>query len=140
MPGRLGELRWVARLVVEATLVDLVREHGGLLGLRDEHGLEAALARPRQRLAYTPEADVCELAAVYGHGLAASHPFHDGNRRIAVVTMVVFLELNGAALAATEAEVVTLMLALAAGELDDDGLAAWLRARITDAGGASGSQ
>ena len=54
--------------------------------------------------------------------------------------MVVFLELNGVELAATEAEVVTVMPALAAGELDDDGLAAWLRARIIDAGGASGQE
>ena len=123
---------------MEAAQFDLVREHGGLLGLRDEHGLEAALARPRQRLAYTPGADVCELAAVYGHGLAASHPFHDGNKRIAFVTMAVFLELNGVELASTEAEVVTVMLALAAGELDEDGLAKWLRSRTAGAGGVSG--
>ena len=139
MPGRRQEEpRWVDRLVVEATQFDLVRAHGGLLGLRDEHGLEAGLARPRQRLAYTPEADACELAAVYGHGLAASHPFHDGNKRIAFVTMAVFLELNGVELAATEAEVVTVMLALAAGELDEDGLAKWLRSRTAGAGGVSG--
>lgn len=139
MPSPLqDEPRWVDRLVVEAVQFDLVRAHGGLLGLRDEHGLEAALARPRQRLAYTPGADVCELAAVYGHGLAASHPFHDGNKRIAFVTMAVFLELNGVELAATEAEVVTVMLALAAGELDEDGLSKWLRSRTAGAGGVSG--
>ena len=138
MPSRSKEPRWVDRLVVEAVKLDLVREHGGLLGLRDEHGLEAALARPRRPLAYTPEADVSELAAVYGHGLAASHPFHDGNKRIAFVTMAVFLELNGVELAATEAEVVTVMLALAAGELDEDGLAKWLRSRTAGAGGVSG--
>ena len=139
MPGRRQEEpRWVDRLVVEATQFDLVRAHGGLLGLRDEHGLEAALARPRQRLAYTPEANACELAAAYGHGLAASHPFHDGNKRIAFVTMAVFLELNGVELAATEADVVTVMLALAAGELDEDGLAKWLRSRTAGAGGVSG--
>jgi death-on-curing protein len=139
VPGRRQEEpRWVDRLVAEATQFDLVREHGGLLGLRDEHGLEAALARPRQRLAYTPAADLCELAAVYGHGLSASHPFHDGNKRVAFVTMAVFLELTGVELAATEAEVVTVMTALAAGELDEDGLAKWLRSRTAGAGGVSG--
>jgi len=138
VPSQSHEPRWVDRLVVEAVQFDLVREHGGMHGLRDEHGLDAALARPRQRLAYLPDADLAELAAAYGHGLAASHPFHDGNKRIAFVTMAVFLELNRVELAATEAEVVTVMLALAAGELDENGLAAWLRARIADAGGASG--
>ena len=133
------EPRCVDRLVVEAVQFDLIREHGGMPGLRDENGLEAALARPRQRHAYEPEADLAELAAMYGHGLAASHPFHDGNKRIAFVTMAVFLGLNGFEVAAPEAEVVTVMLALAAGELDEDGLAVWLRSRMIDAaGGESG--
>ena len=134
MPGRRQEPRWVDRLVVESVQFDLVREHGGMPGLRDENTLEAALARPRQRLAYAQAADLAELAAAYGHGLAAGHPFHDGNKRIAFVTMAVFLEMNGAELVATEAEVVAVMLALAAGELDEDGLAAWLR---TTTAGAS---
>jgi death-on-curing protein len=138
VPNRRQEPRWIDRLVVEAVQFDLIREHGGLPGLRDEHGLESALARPRQRLAYKAEADLAELAAAYGHGLAASHPFHDGDKRIAFVTMTVFLELNGVELAATEAEVVTVMLALAAGELDEDRLAEWLRSRTAGAGGASG--
>jgi death-on-curing protein len=138
VPNRRQEPRWIDRLVVEAVQFDLIREHGGLPGLRDEHGLESALSRPRQRLAYKAEADLAELAAAYGHGLAANHPFHDGNKRIAFVTMTVFLELNGVELAATEAEVVTVMLALAAGELDEDRLAEWLRSRTAGAGGASG--
>jgi len=139
VPSGREEPRWVDRLVVEAVQFDLIREHGGMPGLRDEHGLDAALARPRQRLAYEPDADLAELAAGYGHGLAASHPFHDGNKRIAFVTMAVFLELNGVELQAAEADVVAVMLALAAGELDESGLAAWLRARTLDAaGGTSG--
>ena len=69
----------------------------------------------------------------------ARTPFHDGNKRIAFVTIAVFLELNGVEFEASEAEVVTVMPAIAAGELDEDGLAAWLRARSKDeAGGACG--
>jgi death-on-curing protein len=129
----------VDRLVVEAVQFDLVREHGGLPGLRDEHGLEAAPARPRQRLAYKPESDLGELAASYGHGLAASHPFLDGNKRVAFVTMAVFLELNGVELRAPEHEVVTVMLGLGAGKLNEDELAAWLKSRMASpAGGATG--
>lgn len=135
-PG--AEPRWVDRLVVEAVQFDLIREHGGMPGLRDEHALEAALARPLQRHAYRARADLAELAAAYGHGLATGHPFHDGNKRIAFVIMVVFLELNGVELEAEEAEVVTVMLALAAGELDEERLAAWVRTRIAPAEEASG--
>jgi death on curing protein len=138
MTKRSGEPRWVDRLVVEAVQFDLIREHGGMPGLRDEHALEAALARPLQRRAYRPEADLAELAATYGHGLAAGHPFHDGNKRIAFVILAVFLELNGVELEADEAEVVTVMLGLAAGELSEEQLAAWVRTRTATAGPSSG--
>ena len=138
MAGRSGEPRWVDRLVVEAVQFDLIREHGGMPGVRDEHALEAALARPRQRRAYRADADPAELAAAYGHGLATGHPFHDGNKRIAFVTMAVFLEFNGAEFEAEEPEVVTVMLALAAGEMTEEELASWVRARIPATGQASG--
>ena len=112
--------------------VDLVREHGGLSGLHDEHALESALARARRRYASAPESDLAELAAAYGRGLASSHPFADGNKRVAFVTMAVFLGLNGRAIEAPEGEVVAVMLALAGGELDEAGLAEWLRSRLVD--------
>ena len=64
----------------------------------------------------------------YGHGLATSHPFIDGNKRIAFVTMAVFAGLNGKAIEAPESEVVSVMTALAGGELPEAALADWLRA------------
>jgi death-on-curing protein len=128
------EPRWIDRLVVEAVQFDLIREHGGMPGLRDEHGLEAALARPLQRRAYRPDADLAELAAAYGHGLVAGHPFRDGNKRIAFVIMAVFLELNGVELEADESEVVRVMLGLAAAELSEEQLAARVRTRTASAG------
>ncbi|HEY5549347.1 MAG TPA: type II toxin-antitoxin system death-on-curing family toxin [Coriobacteriia bacterium] len=126
----LGEPRWVDRLVVEAIHFDLVRAHGGLSGLRDENGLESALARPRQHLTYRPESDVAALAAAYAFGLTRNHPFNDGNKRVAFVTMGVFLGLNGYEFEAPESEVVTVMLDLAAGELDEDQLAGWIRPHL----------
>ena len=121
------EPRWVSRLVVDAIHTDMLLTHGGLPGLRDEALLESALARPRQRLAYEPTSDLAELAAAYGFGLARNHPYRDGNKRVAFVTMAVFLGLNGQDFNATEAEVVTTMVALAAGELDEVALAEWVR-------------
>jgi len=128
------EPHWVDRLVVEAVHLDLIREHGGMPGIRDEHALEAALARAQQRFAHEPTVDLAGLAATYGHGLARSHPFNDGNKRIAFVTMGVFLGLNGREIEVPEAEVVTVMLALAAGDLDEEELASWLRSRLTPKG------
>ena len=128
-----GEPRWVDRLVVEAVQFDLIRAHGGLSGVRDDHALDSALARAPQRYAYEPETDLAALAAVYGHGLTTNHPFNDGNKRIAFVTMAVFLGLNGYEIEAPEAEVVTVMPALAAGDWDETRLAEWLRGRIVPA-------
>jgi death-on-curing protein len=117
----------VSRLVVEAVQADLLLSHGGLPGLRDEDLLESALARPRQRFAYDTTTDLASLAAAYGFGLAGNHPFKDGNKRVAFVTMAVFLGLNGLEFTAAEAEVVTTMVALASGTLAEDGLADWIR-------------
>ena len=117
----------MSRLVAEAIHFDMLRAHGGMPGLRDEGALESALARPRQRLAHETESDLPALAAAYGYGLASSHPFNDGNKRVAFVVMAVFLGLNGYDLDAPEAEVVTTMLDLAAGVLTESGLAVWVR-------------
>lgn len=132
MSARRWEPRWVDRLVVEATQFDLIRTHGGMPGLRDEHALESALARARQRYAYDPNNDLAALAAAYGHGLAGDHPFNDGDKRIAFVTMAIFLGLNGREIEAPEEEVVTVMVALAAGELGEEELASWLRSRMVE--------
>jgi death-on-curing protein len=123
------EPRWVPRLVVEAIHVDQVREHGGLIGIRDENALESALARARQRWFYEPGVDLSRLAADYAFGLSTNHPFNDGNKRVAFVTAVTFLGLNGLEFEATDEDVVATMLTLASGKLSEKKLADWFRAR-----------
>ncbi|MCC7001507.1 MAG: type II toxin-antitoxin system death-on-curing family toxin, partial [Gemmatimonadaceae bacterium] len=118
------------RLVVDAAHLDQLREHGGLPGVRDENGLEAALARPQQKWHYEPDADLATLAAAYAFGLARAHACNDGNKRTAFLTAVIFLGLNGKDLDATESEVVQAMTALAAGSLSEPDLAAWIRERL----------
>jgi death-on-curing protein len=118
---------WVPRVVVDAVHLDQLREHGGLQGVRDENALESALARARNKWAYDSISDLAILAAAYGYGLATSHPYRDGNKRVAFLTMVVFLGLNGWDLDAPEAEVVSIVLAVAAGEIQEPELAEWLQ-------------
>jgi death-on-curing protein len=116
---------------VDAVHWDQIREHGGLAGIRDETVLESALARARHKWHYEEATDLPTLAAAYGFGLCRNHPYRDGNKRVAFVVMVVFLELNGLILKADETEVVTAMLALAAGQLSENELATWLREHVT---------
>ena len=123
-----SEPRWVSRLLVEAMHFDQLRAHGGMPGLRDDGALDSALARPRNKRAYGRRVDLAALAAAYAFGLARSHPFNDGNKRLAFLTAVVFLGLNGWDFEAPEAEVVAHMVALAAGRLTEAKCAAWFRA------------
>jgi death-on-curing protein len=111
---------------------DSISTHGGLPGLRDEKLLESALARPKQAFAYGSGIDTAALAAAYAYGLARNHPYHDGNKRIAFMTMAVFAELNGFELEAAETDVVDVMLRLASGDLEEEQLAEWLRAKLVE--------
>ena len=102
-------------------------EHGGMAGVRDENLLASALARPHNVEAYGDKPDVAALAAAYAFGIARNHPFFDGNKRTAFVLMELFLNLNGWRLEGSDADCITTMLALAAGDLSEENLASWLR-------------
>jgi death on curing protein len=121
------EPRWVSVLAVKSIHADQIESHGGLPGIRDQAGLEAALGRPRNKWGYAASTDLCALAAAYAFGLAQNHPFNDGNKRTSFLTMVAFLGLNGLEFKASEADVVTAFVALAAGTSTEAQLTAWIR-------------
>ena len=121
---------WIDAAVLRAVHEEQLVEHGGAPGVRDIGLFESALARPRH-LAMYGEPDLAALAAAYGYGLARNHPFVDGNKRTAFVAIELCLLLNGQQLVADDAACVLTTLALAAGELTEDELAAWLRRHMT---------
>jgi death-on-curing protein len=120
-------VRWLTVEMVEAFHLESLARFGGADGTRDKGLLESALARPRNLHSYQPDADPFRLAAAYGAGIIRNHPFVDGNKRTGVLAAVVFLNLNGIELAFDEAEIVTMVFGLAAGEVGEDDLADWLR-------------
>jgi len=99
---------------------------GGAPGLRDEGMLRSALERPLNKWTYE-RASLAELAAAYAFGLAKNYAFVDGNKRIAFMAMMTFLRRNGIAFAPDPAQSTTIILALAAGEVSEDGLTRWIR-------------
>lgn len=118
---------WVPSDAVVAIHQALLQEHGGLIGPPRPDSLEAALARPQQLHHYTqPKPSLARLAAAYGFALAKGHCFADGNKRLALSIIDVFLQMNGSELAATEPDAVVTIQALAAGELSEEELAAWV--------------
>jgi death-on-curing protein len=118
---------WLSGQVLLLLHRQALAEHGGLDGVRDHGLLDSALARPLNLHAYEGESDLCRLAAAYASGIVRNHPFADGNKRTAFIAAVVFLELNGMAADLAEGEAIAAMLDLAAGELPEEGFAAWLR-------------
>lgn len=120
---------WVPQRAVVAMQAELISEHGGLSGSPRKGDLEAALARPRNQHAYgEAAATLPRLAAAYGYALARGHCFPDGNERVALATIDVLLRMNGLELTAPETDAVHVIQSLAAGELDEDELAAWIAA------------
>ena len=105
----------------------LVNEHGGLHGIRDKGALESTLARPPQLLHYQPDASIYKLAASYGFGFAKNHVFNDGNKRLSLTCIDVFLQINGLQLIAEEVDAVFTIRDLAEGLLDEAGLSDWIQ-------------
>jgi death-on-curing protein len=120
---------WLRQDVVLALHDEQIAEHGGLSGIRDLALVESALGRPLNLAAYG-NPDAADLAAAYAFGLARNHPFSDGNKRTAAVVALTFLLLNDVQFAITEAELVVMTLAVAAGDLSEDEVARWFRDHI----------
>ena len=117
---------WVNRQTL-VTLHDMsLAEHGGASGIRDQGLLESALARPENLAAYD-EPDYASLAASYGFELAKNHAFVDGNKRVAFLSVRLFLFKNGYRLNATQTDATLAMLGVAPGELDELAFADWIR-------------
>jgi death-on-curing protein len=119
-----------SREFVEALHAEQLRLHGGAAGIRDEGMLESALFRPQQREIYG-EPDLCELASAYLLGIAKNHPF-DGNKRTAFAAADLFLYFNGLSVESEQADIIQLVLMVAAGEIDEAGAAAFFRDHVVE--------
>ncbi len=121
--------RWVGKSVLYAIHDRQIAEHGGLSGILDAGGVEAALGHPQNLAAYESP-DAAALAAAYAHRLARSHAFADGNKRTAWVTARLFLADNGFRPRFDPADAVRTMETVAAGTRSEQELAEWFRQRI----------
>jgi death-on-curing protein len=118
---------WVTVSIATAIHDEAIYEFGGLAGVRDSGLLQSALDRPCNLFAYEPGSSIFELAAALCVGIAKNHPFHDGNKRTALLATRAFLYLNGHELEPTQADEVTTFVAVANGLLDERRLAEWLK-------------
>ncbi len=117
---------WLSVDLVVAIHGEQLREFGGPAGLRDPGMLESALGRPRNKWSFGEE-DLAVLAAAYAFGVARNHPFVDGNKRAALLSLITFLGLNGIDFEAPNSEAVVMIQGLASGEIGEEGLARWIQ-------------
>ncbi len=88
--------------------------------IRDLGLLESAAARPLAS-AFGEDAypDLESKAAALTHSIARNHALVDGNKRLALATLIAFLGVNGRRLTWTNDEAYDHIIAIASGELDD---------------------
>ena len=112
---------------VSAIHSELIAQTGGLDGIRDTNMLDSSVNSPfhtfdGQYLYPTIQA----MAAHLAFSLIKNHPFLDGNKRIGILSMLVFLEINGLAVACNNDELVSLGLGLAESSIGESDLIEWI--------------
>jgi len=107
---------------------DQITRYGGTEGIRDLGLLQSALAMPQAGAGNQYfHADLFEMAAAYLFHVVRNHPFVDGNKRTGVTAALVFLEMNGIEIRASDEALVKTVLALAEGKLQKGALAEFFR-------------
>ena len=120
------EPAWLTYEQVIAIHSRQLRRFGGAPGLRDESLSRSAIERLLNKWHYE-QSGLPELAAAYAFGLAKNHAFVDGNKRIAFMSMMVFLRKNGVRFAPEQSQATAMILSLAAGEVSEESLTRWIR-------------
>lgn len=122
-------------MTVYITLDQVIKLHrailessGGSQGIRDQGGLESALSQPKME-AFAQELypTIAEKAAMLGFLLIANHPFIDGNKRIGHAAMEAFLMLNDHEIEADVDEQETIILQVAAGQMNKEYFTEWVK-------------
>jgi len=105
----------------------LIQETGGSGGIRDEGLLDSALNLPFQSFDGEDIYKTIQAkAARLGFSLINNHPFADGNKRIGILAMLVFLEMNGIEIICTDEELVELGLGVADSSVSYKDLLNWI--------------
>lgn len=109
----------------------LINETGGIDGIRDENLLDSALNSPFQTFDTKdlyPE--ISDKAAQLSFSIIKNHPFLDGNKRIGVHIMLVFLTLNNIKLLYSQKELIDLGLKIADSSFSKNDIKKWIEKRM----------
>ncbi len=122
---------WITAEDVIALHSQIIKRTGGIDGLRDRSGLEAAIATPLQSFDgedFYPT--IIEKISRLGYGLAANHAFIDGNKRIGALMTQLLLQWNEYNLVLKKGELADMFIAIADGSADESELLKWIQNHI----------
>ena len=111
----------------------IIEKSKGARGIRDLGALKSAIAQPRMTFARKDlYPTIVDKASALGFSMVMNHPFVDGNKRTGHAAMETFLILNGLEINADVDGQESVILALAAGELERDAFTHWLQQSVAD--------
>ena len=97
---------------------DQIQHYGGSEGIRDMNLLSSAVAMPYVSFSGRfLHSDLHEMAAAYAFHICQNHPFVDGNKRTALASALIFLELNGVSVSDSQGKLYEAMVSLASGNV-----------------------
>jgi death-on-curing protein len=105
----------------------LISQSGGLDGIRDANLLDLSVNSPYHTFGGEHlYPGIQAMAAHLAFSLIKNHPFLDGNKRIGILAMMVFLKINGFTVVCTDSELETLGWGLADGSMSEPELIEWI--------------
>ncbi len=123
-----GKITFLSLAEIVEIHTDQIKRYGGKKGIREMELLSSASAMPY--VFFHGEflhKDLFEMAAAYAFHISGNHPFMDGNKRTALASALVFLELNGISISDPEDKLFAAMISIATGEMSKDGFTNTLR-------------
>ncbi len=111
--------------------LEVLKEFGGADGLRDRGLLESALEMPRATFdGKLLHKNLSAIAGAYLFHICRNHPFIDGNKRVALGAALIFIEVNGGTIRASDDELERLTLGVACSEINKDAVTTFFRSRV----------
>ena len=109
----------------------VIQRSGGMDGLRDRAGLEAAISAPMQSFGGQDlYPTTVEKIARLGYGLASNHAFVDGNKRIGAMMTQLLLKWNGFQMSLRSGELADMFIAIADGSAKESDLLDWIQEHL----------
>lgn len=107
---------------------DQINLYGGINGIRSFELLESAVNMPKASFdGYYLHSTIFDKASAYIYHITQNHPFLDGNKRTALATGLVFLDLNGIEVEEADDELYNMMISVSNGNLKKDEISELLK-------------